>query len=179
MKSSELQTTQVFLSYHDFVIGLAAHYAPFPGLEEDILQQVFLEFIAKSEKFDLESPQSNIHGLLHIMTRHVARRYWDEHVRTLPETLRKIAEHLRQSAETEDDCPNFSEERHTLSLCLNKMPEKSKRLIHFYYYDNLCLKEVAELLNMKTAAVSKAICRLRERLRECIRLHRIREARDE
>ena len=58
---------------------------------------------------------------------------------------------------------------------VDKLPPKSKQLIHFYYYDNFSLKEIASLLKMKVSAVSKAICRIRERLKGCILRHRTRE----
>lgn len=47
MNIAETHAAQVFLAHHDFVKGVALKYAPWPGLMEDITQQVFLEFMAK------------------------------------------------------------------------------------------------------------------------------------
>lgn len=47
MNIAETHAAQVFLAHHDFVKGVALNYVPWPGLKEDITQQVFLEFMAK------------------------------------------------------------------------------------------------------------------------------------
>ena len=58
-----------------FVHALALRLAPATGLAEDIAQQVFLEFIAKSPQWDLTQ---DIKPLLAGKTRNVARRAWRE-----------------------------------------------------------------------------------------------------
>ncbi|HBT75503.1 MAG TPA: hypothetical protein DEB39_00945 [Planctomycetaceae bacterium] len=174
MRASEIQVSQIFLAHRDFVIRLANHYAPFPGMDEDILQQVFLEFIRKKDSFDVASSDANVQGLLHSMIRIVAKRYWSERMRTQPETLRKIAEHVHGITET-IDIPDVSLEKRALASCLEKMPDKSKQLIQFHYYDDKKLYEIASMMQMKTSTVSKAICRIREQLRECIRRYCRRE----
>ncbi len=46
---------QIIQDHGGFVRALALRLAPAPGLAEDIAQQVFLEFIAKSAQWDLSS----------------------------------------------------------------------------------------------------------------------------
>ena len=75
-----------------FVHSLAVRFAPWPGLADDITQQVFLEFINKADQWDL---QRDVRPLLAAMTRNVALRAWREHTRTLPDQLRELAEHVR------------------------------------------------------------------------------------
>ena len=54
MLSNETRVAQLVLAHHAFVKALAFKLAPWPGLVDDITQQVFLEFLAKQEKWDLE-----------------------------------------------------------------------------------------------------------------------------
>jgi DNA-directed RNA polymerase specialized sigma24 family protein len=79
-----------------FVHALALRLAPYPGLAEDIAQQVFLEFISKAAEWDLTA---DIKPLLAAMTRHVANHCWRERMRTLPEVQQAVAEHIRHLAE--------------------------------------------------------------------------------
>lgn len=71
MNPAQTIAAQVFLSHHDFVRGVALKYAPWPGLMDDIAQQVFLEFMAKESKWDLST---DARPLLATMTRHIALR---------------------------------------------------------------------------------------------------------
>ncbi len=56
MNPHETQAAQAFLAHHDYVRGVALKHAPWPGLMEDIAQQVFVEFMAKEDRWDLQDP---------------------------------------------------------------------------------------------------------------------------
>ncbi len=165
MTSRETRATQTFLSYHDFVKAMALKYAPWPGLTEDISQQVFLEFIAKEERWDLER---DLRPLLATMTRFVAMRLWRERTREKPEVVQKLAEHIRQLSEEQQIEPRFEQEIGLLNECLNKLPDTSRNLVQLYYYHEIGTPEIAEQLNMKADTVCRALSRVREKLRECI-----------
>ena len=66
------------------------------GLVDDISQQVFLEFLAKQERWDLEQ---DLRPLLATMTRLVAARHWRERKRAMPEVMRELADYVLQLAE--------------------------------------------------------------------------------
>jgi RNA polymerase sigma-70 factor (ECF subfamily) len=165
MNTHETRAAQLFLSHHDFVKGVALKYAPWPGLMEDISQQVFLEFIAKEERWDLER---DVRPLLATMTRHVAMRLWRDRTRERPEVVQKLADHIRLLAEESDLPPRYEEEIGILRTCLTKLPEKSRELIQLYYYSDVSTPEIAEQLEMKADTVCRALSRVRDKLRECI-----------
>src|SRR5689334_8688214 len=106
-----------------FVRALALRFAPAPGLAEDIAQQVFLEFIAKADQWDLDTDPR---GLLTVMTRNVALRCWRDRTRDLSGQLRELAEHIRELAEPEEVSWYGEEEKQALRRCLEKLPEKSR-----------------------------------------------------
>ena len=152
-----------------FVHALALRLAPVPGLAEDIAQQVFLEFIAKAAQWDLTQ---DIKPLLAGMTRNVARRCWRDKTREMPEQMRQLAEHIRElaAAATEDSNWHGQEEKKALHQCLEKLPEKSKKLVELHYYLDLTSVAIARQMEVNADAVRRALFRLREHLRKCIRV---------
>ena len=141
-------------------------WPPAPGLAEDIAQQVFLEFMAKASQWDLTR---DIKPLLAGMTRNVARRCWRAKTREMPKQMRQLAEHIRQlAAATEDSNWHGEEERKALRQCLDKLPDKSKKLVELHYYLDLTSVAIARQMEVNADAVRRALFRLREQLRECI-----------
>ncbi len=165
MNIAETHAAQVFLAHHDFVKGVALKYAPWPGLMEDITQQVFLEFMAKESKWDLSS---DARPLLATMTRHIAMRLWRERTRQQPEVVQKLAVHIRLLAEERETPQRYEDEVRVLRSCLQKLPQKSRELVELYYYDEVGTPQIAEQIQMKADTVCRALSRVREKLRECI-----------
>lgn len=165
MNSTDTHAAQVFLSHHDFVKGVALKYAPWPGLMDDIVQQTFLEFMRKEGRWDLSK---DARPLLATMTRHVAMRLWRDRTREQPETVQKLADHIRMLAEERGLPPRYEEEIGVLRGCLEKLPEKSRELVQLYYYNDIGTPEIADRLSMKSDTVCRALSRVRDKLRECI-----------
>ena len=165
MNTHETQAAQLFLAHHDFVKGVALKYAPWPGLMEDITQQVFLEFLRKESQWDLEK---DVRPLLATMTRHIALRLWRDRTREKPEVVQKLADHIRLLAEEREAMPRYEEEISVLRTCLQKLPDKSRELIQLYYYNDIGTPEIADQLAMKADTVCRALSRVRDKLRDCI-----------
>jgi len=55
-----------------------------------------------------------------------------------------------------------------LERCLEKLPEKSRRLLALRYEQSLKLNEIAERVNASLDAVHKALSRIRARLQQCV-----------
>jgi RNA polymerase sigma-70 factor (ECF subfamily) len=147
---------------------VAIRNAPWPGLAEDIVQQVFLEFLGKEERWDLER---DLRPLLTTMTRHVALRLWRERTRQMPENIQKLADHVRQLAEERDEAAAHESDEDQLAAlrgCLAKLPDKSRLLVERYYFEELSAQDIADQLQMKSDTVCRALCRVREKLRACL-----------
>ena len=164
--SERFEVDTIAKLHQGYVRSLALRFAPSPGLAEDITQQVFLEFLAKQDRWDLES---DVRPLLKSMTRNVALRHWRERTRSLPEHVRELAEHIRGLAAGTDVPWYTEEEAEALRTCLEQMPEKSKRIVHVRYSLGLNSTEIGTRLQMNAAAVRRALLRLREQLRKCVR----------
>jgi RNA polymerase sigma-70 factor (ECF subfamily) len=165
MNTHETRAAQLFLSHHGFVRGVALKHAPWPGLVEDIVQQVFLEFMAKETQWDLES---DVRPLLATMARHVALRHWRERTREKPETIQKLAKHIRQLAEEREHPTTYVDEIGALRDCLLRLPDKSRELVQRYYFDERSTREIGADLAMNPDTICRALSRVRDSLRECI-----------
>lgn len=165
MNSDVTKAAQIFLAQAGFVRGLALRYAPLPGLADDIVQQVLVEFLAKSSEWDFVS---DIRPLLATMTRHVALRLWRERTRVMPDVLRRLAEHVRRLAEERDSPSVYDDELAALRRCLNRLPDKSRTLIDEYYFGGQSVADIGAKLGTRADTICRAISRVREKLRDCI-----------
>ncbi len=163
--ANDARIIQVVFAHSGFVKSLAVQLAPWPGLADDIAQQVFLEFLSKEGRWDLTNDPK---PLLAKMTRHVAMRCWREKTRQLPEVLRQLAEHVRELAEQSELAPRWEDETVALRKCLESLPKKSRTLVDLHYFGKISTPDIAKELSMKTEAVRQAICRIRSSLRQCI-----------
>ena len=152
-------------THEPFVRALARKYAPAPGLADDIVQQVFAEFLAKRTEWDFDS---DLRPLFHTMTRHVAQRCWREHVRQMPSERRQLADHIQRLAESRETPVYGEDEKAALRQCLEKLPEKSRRLVEGHYQLGVSSADIASGMNLSADAVRQALCRLRGSLRKCM-----------
>lgn len=167
MNDPDNKAAQVFLAEHGFVRAIAIRSAPWPDLVDDIVQQVFLEFMRKANKWDLEK---EIRPLLATMTRIVAMRHWRTATRGKDETVRQLAEHLRGLAGTEEDQLGLEScELAKLHRCIRDLPERSRTIIDLHYFSGLSTREIGEQLGMNPDTVCRAMSRVRDALRNCLR----------
>lgn len=165
MSEHEPRIVELVESHGHFVRSLALRLAPAPGLAEDIAQQVFLEFIGKAGKWDLDR---DLKPLLAVMTRHVALRCWRDRTRAMSAEMRGLAEHIRELAEGSGVEWYRPEEQAALRRCLEQLPERSRRFIELHYELGVSSVEIASRMEMTADAVRRALFRLREQLRKCI-----------
>ena len=151
-----------------FIRAWAVQLAPFPGLADDIAQQVFAEFLASAERYDLTS---DVRPLLYAMTRNIARRSWRERVQQMTPEMQALAEHIRAINETREAEPFSDDERQALRQCLEELPSRSRQLVELHYGLDLPAVKLAEQVAMRADAVRRALFRIRGALRQCIGRH--------
>ncbi len=175
MRQNEEKAARVFLTYRDFVKELTLRFAPFPGLSEDIFQEVFIEFVSKSEHWNLDE---DVRPLLVMLTKRFASRAIDEKRKNMPSPLGKVVEQLCRMAEDRqsllnvhqgDDASGNEDKKQALTQCLDLLPRRSRTLIDLYYFDGISAEKIADRMLISLNAVYLAIHRVRERLRKCIR----------
>jgi RNA polymerase sigma-70 factor, ECF subfamily len=151
--------------YEPFVKALAFKLAPVPGFAGDIAQQVFLEFIAKRDKWDLTS---DLKPLLATMTRNVAQRHWRERCKAMAPEMIALVEEI-QTLNEREEVPWYSdEEKAALKQCLEKLPAKSRDIVKMHYDLGISSVDMAALMEVRADAVRRALFRLRCQLRKCV-----------
>lgn len=160
--------TILFLSFRHYLKGVAFRYAPMAHLADEIVQQVYIEFISNLDRFRIDL---DVKSLLSVMTRNIARDTWRRETRHFLPNMQSVAEHIRQLAE-EQGATNYPEELEILSQCLEKAPEKTRELIRLHYIRQISIQDLAERLDMNANSIYRAIYRLRDKLRDCVeRVH--------
>ncbi len=119
---------------------------------EDILQNSFMKLLkAKTEFTDDE----HIDKWLTLVT-------VNESKNLLKSAFRK------KSADFEDyvaNCSFESEKSEDLFNAVMSLPKKLRTVIHLFYYEDMPIKDIADMLNIKQTAVKTRLCRAREQLK--------------
>lgn len=165
MEDKQKQASQIFLSNYHFVEKMAFRFAPSQQLQDDIVQDAFLDFVQKAEQWDLGGP---IKPLLKRVVQISADRYWRSHIRNKPENLRKIAELLQAESSSEESRVSTQEQLDALDTCLKKLAEKARILFEQHYFEEISWKDIAQATGQSVESVYMAGSRIRAILRECI-----------
>ncbi|MDO5553254.1 MAG: sigma-70 family RNA polymerase sigma factor [Planctomycetia bacterium] len=165
MEDKQKQASQAFLQNYHFVEKMAFRFAPSQQLQDDIVQDAFVDFVQKAEQWDLTQP---IQPLLKRIVQISADRYWRSHMRNKPENLRKIAELLQSESCCDDSSVTTQEQLDALDTCLKKLAEKARILFEQHYFEEIPWKEIAQATGQSVESVYMAGSRIRAVLRECI-----------
>lgn len=119
---------------------------------EDILQNSFMKLLkAKTEFKDDE---------------HIDK--WLTSV-TVNESKNLLKSAFRKKSADFDDyvatCSFESEKSEDLFNAVMSLPKKLRTVIHLFYYEDMPIKEIADMLNIKQSAVKTRLCRAREQLK--------------
>ena len=117
---------------------------------EDIVQEVFMKYIAHRGQFQTEEYRKA--WLIRVTincTNSLLRSAW-----------------FRKTTELKDDLVADMEEPSELYTYVLKLPEKYRTIIHLFYYEELSLKEISSLLGISQALVKTRLHRSRKALKE-------------
>lgn len=143
--------------YQDMVYRIALHQTCSPADGEDAVQEVFLRlFTAKNPPEEGE---------------HLRRWLIRVTVNYCRDLLKSPWRKRRVSMETLPEEPVFAhEDEAELYREVMAMPEKYRTVLDLFYYEDLSVREIAEVLGVKeslvTTRLSRARAQLRERLKE-------------
>lgn len=165
MNRKSNQAAKLYIDHLELVKGTALRFAPRSELVEDIVQDVFVEFVSNAEKWDLDR---DVHALLFAITKNKAQIRWRETTRAMPEKLRLLSEHVRRLAESDFEEPYHRTKIEALQRCLERLPEKSRQVVELFYFKELSARQLSEILQVKQNTVHRALARLRDGLRTCI-----------
>lgn len=139
--------------YQDTVYRTALHVTGCPQDAEDAVQEVFLRLFTQKTPFD--GPEHQRRWLLRV-TVNVCR-----------DMLRSPWRRRRASLTEIPDVPAFDRpEQGDLYREVLALPEKYRTVLYLFYYEELSVREIGEVLGLKTTAVTTRLHRARGLLRE-------------
>ena len=139
--------------YQNMVYRIALHYFGNSQDAEDAVQEVFLRLYTAEKSF--ESPEHLRRWLIRV-TVNVCR-----------DVLRSPWRRRRVSLEELPEEPVFDQpEQAALYREVMALPEKYRTVLNLFYYEELSVKEIGELLGLRTSAVTTRLHRARARLKE-------------
>ena len=141
---------EVIEKYANMVYRLALAQMKNVQDAEDVFQEVFIRYIAKPRTF--ESEEHRKAWLLRVTTNR-SRSAWAAWFRNQTQPL-----DWGLTAETETE--------HDLSDYLSLLPQKYRSVIHLFYYEELSIKQISEVLGAKESTVRTWLTRARRILGE-------------
>ena len=154
------QLEQVVRTYADMVYRLAYAHMRNPVDADDIFQDVFLKYAEKSPAFASEEHRKAwlIRVTINCCNSHFVAP-WRKNVDALDDvTMAQLPD--------EDTLPGGSaEEQPDVYAEVLRLPQQMREVILLFYYEDLSIREIAEILQTSEVNVKKRLSRARQKLR--------------
>ncbi|MDE6454788.1 MAG: sigma-70 family RNA polymerase sigma factor [Dysosmobacter sp.] len=139
--------------YQNMVYRTALHALGSPQDADDAVQEVFLRLFRYQEPFDGEE--------------HLRRWLLRRTVNYCRDVLKSPWRRRRVSWEEVPETPVFDRpEQAALYREVMALPEKYRTVLNLFYYEELSVREIGELLGLGASTVTTRLARARTRLRE-------------
>ena len=135
---------EVIVKYSNMVYRLALAQMKNKQDAEDVFQEVFIRYISKSRTFENEEHRK---AWLIRVTINRSRSLWAAWFRK----TEPLDDSFVAKASVEDD----------LSEYLAILPQKYRPVIHLFYYEELSIKQISEILDAKESTVRTWLTRAR------------------
>lgn len=143
--------------YERSIFKIAFSYTKDKEGSEDILQNVLIKYMTSSKEFhDLEHKKAWIIK--------VTINECKKHYRSLQFQFKNEKNLLLGS----DPLP---EEKHDVYYAVMDLPKKYRIVVHLYYYEQLSVKEISTILNVKENTVMSLLHRSRQKLKKLMEVN--------
>ena len=147
--------------YTDMVYRLAFSMMKNKYDADDIHQEVFVQYISNYAM--LESEEHKKAWLIRV-TINTCKNWWKS------AWQRKICGLMEgQAAMGQDESLMQWEMQHPVVEQVRKLPQKYKVVIHLFYYEEMSVKGIAEVLGVKESNVRARLTRARQKLKEVLK----------
>lgn len=154
--------------YQDMLIAFANFRLLDTSLVDEVVQQTFIRAYEQLDRYRQNEDfgvwlRAICHYIIlkeikNIQRIHVGRKNYKDHI---SRQLLDMSEELYDSNTVPDICEY-------LNTCMQKLQERSRKLIRDKYGDKKSIKEIAGLLHTSVTWVTTAIYRIRKNLKACI-----------
>ena len=148
-----MEIQQIFERQHKRVYRIAMMMLQNSADAEDAVQNVFLKFVEKGQKFNDEE-----HENAWFIT--VTRNYCKDQLKNF----------WRRNVDMGDIPEQYSEEESDNGLleCIMKLPDKYKEVIYLFYYEEYSIKEISGILQRKESTIQTQLSAARAKLKKII-----------
>lgn len=162
----------IFQERYGLVLATARRFAPSEDRVEDIIQQVYIDFVygGAEKNWDLDREAA---PLLFKIVKDKALLARREQSRRKECPIDELVNHLDDSAlfAAEDETTEFetmSDEIHALEHCLEQLPPKVRRMVRRHYYHGETIKSIGQRESLGMSAVYRLFRKARSALKTCI-----------
>lgn len=152
-------TEEVVRFYSPLVYRIALTRTQSTTDAEDIFQEVFLKLVSNEKPFDTEEHRKAwiIRVTINCCNTHFVAP-WHKNVTSMDDVM------LTQVAGTTTDEYNLSEEPDVYAKIL-KLPKDMRDVILLFYYEDMSIREISQILNTSEVNIKKRLSRARQKLK--------------
>jgi RNA polymerase sigma-70 factor (ECF subfamily) len=163
------QVTTEFLASRQQLMAFIYGLVRDPQVAEDVYQEVWLKLANALEK---ETAIENQGKWCRKVAKNLIVQQWREQrdAKVVADsTLLEFIDYVELAFEESDSREDrWSERQHALNECVQALPEKSRHLLMLKYDERFSIRNIAAHLQQSSAAVVKALVRLRQALSVCV-----------
>jgi len=146
--------------YSNMVYRLAFSMMKNKDDADDIHQEVFVQYICHYP--ELESEEHKKAWLIRV-TINTCKNWWKS------AWQRKVCGLLDSQEVTEQEDTTLQwEQRYPIIEQIRNLPQKYKVVIHLFYYEEMSIKEIAHVLQLKESNVRARLTRARQKLKDVL-----------
>ncbi len=136
--------------YSDMIYKIALSQTKSSANAEDIFQEVFLRYVQADIKFESEEHRK---AWLIRVTVNCCKKLWG-------------SAWFRHTVPLDENLQFTSKEKSDIFYAVSELPSQYRIVIHLYYYEDLSVKEISSVLNLKESTITSQLCRARNLLKE-------------
>jgi len=147
--------------YYEMILNYCSFHCPDRTYAEDLTQETFVRFLAKLSDYHYMDKTKNY---LYTIAGNLCRDYYRKTKELLSE------EPPRENAESKA-CPETEGilDRLTLEAALKKLPAELREVLILYYFQDLKLSEIADILEISLSLVKYRMGQARRKLEQLLK----------
>ena len=150
--------TEAMDEYGDYLIRLAYAFVKDKTKAEDIVQESFIRYYITLENFE---NRSSVKTYLYRITVNECKNYFKSWAYRKTE-ISNFVSSLTVHKQTPEDDMLLEENKKQIAQLVDNLPQKYKEVVWLYYYAELSVKEIGDVLNCSKNTVKTRLARGRK-----------------
>ena len=167
-ETSDRQMEEIVRRHADTVYRLALVHMKNTQDAEDIFQEVFLRLVKNLDK--LENDEHIKAWLIRVTINCCKSQFTRAYRRHETPQEQEILQEQAGAAEEPDT------EEHIVYETVQKLPDKYRTVIHLFYFEELSIREIGEVLKKRESTIKSQLSRGREKLKQLLEKEGITDA---